>query len=79
MTPEAAAAAVSTRVPSPLDALFAPPVLLDVREEDVSARSRPLGSFNVPLYNTLDAPANAFEWYRYISFAIGFAKKAPVR
>jgi hypothetical protein len=58
MSPETAAAAVSNRTPSPQDALLPPPVLLDVREAPVHALARPAGSVNVPLYNTLDKPAN---------------------
>ena len=65
--------------PGPLDALLGPPpVLIDVRDAEAFARSRPAGAKSVPLYKPLMQPSNAYEWYRVISFG-ALALRPPVR
>ena len=62
-----------------MDALLGPPpVLIDVRDAEAFARSHPAGAKSVPLYKPLTQPANAYEWYRVISFG-ALALKPPVR
>ena len=81
VSPEEAYAATSTgRAPGPLDlVLGAPPVLLDVREETVHARARPLGAVNTPLYRFMGKPESAFDYLRIFVFATAFALRPPVR